>query len=123
VSLRSVIARQPYPHYWLGMAAAVLRLFALFALVLMLLGMASAPAASHAPMAAAPAEHCADRSKPDQAPAPKAMDCLATCTALPASEAVVPAPPPVPSPPRLIALADRFVGIVPEIATPPPKRG
>jgi hypothetical protein len=118
--LMSVIARQASRHYWTGMAAAVLRFLALVALMLMPLGMA-APAAAHAPMASAPGEHCADQSQPDETPAPKAMDCVATCTALPASNTPVPAPLAAPSPPRLIALADIFVGIVPEIATPPPK--
>jgi hypothetical protein len=118
--LMPVIARQASRSYWAGMAAAVLRLLALLALVLMPIGMASAPAAAHAPMAGAPAEHCVDQSQPDELPSPQAMDCVA-CTAMAASEMPVPTPLLAPSPPRLIALADVFVGIVPEIATPPPK--
>jgi hypothetical protein len=116
----SVIVAQGRGDYLRPMSAAI-RLLALIALVLMPLGMAPGHAmAHHAPHAAQPG-HCDDRSNPDRPPAPRAVDCVAACTALPANEASCPTPRLPPEAPGPIALAERFVGIVPEIATPPPK--
>lgn len=106
------------------MTAAVLRLLALIALVLMPIGMASAPAAASGMPAdhAMAAGHCEGQSRSDEAPAPN-MDCTAMCAAIPAREPVAQAPLFQRAAPRTIAFAFAFEGIVPETATPPPKLG
>jgi len=101
------------------MASAVLRLFTLFALVLMPLSMASAPA-SAAPTTSAPASHCDDHQQPAKAPAGPQMHCTA-CAALPAMDAPAPVAEMAPQMPMLIALASFLAGIEPDVATPPPK--
>ena len=117
----SVIARQSSAHYGARMAAAVLRLFALLALMLMPLGMAGAPA--HAQSAAsAPAGHCDEhqKQKPVDVPSAATVHCTG-CAALPAIEA----PPPIaelrPQMPMRLAPAELIEGIEPETATPPPR--
>ena len=104
-----------------AMSAAIFRLLALLALVLMPLGMSSAPAAASTMPAdhGMTAGHCEGQSSSDEAPAAK-MDC-AMCTAIPAREPVAQAPLFQRSAPRTIAFAFAFEGIVPETATPPPK--
>jgi len=101
------------------MASAVFRLFALFALVLMPLSMASAPASAQ-PTASSPAGHCDDHQMPSKAPAGPQIHCTA-CAALPAIDAPVPVVEMAPQPPMLIALASFLAGIEPDTATPPPK--
>lgn len=105
-----------------AMTAAVFRLLALIALVLMPMGMAGAPAAASAMPAdhGMAAGHCEGQSGSDEAPAAN-MDCTAMCTAIPARESVAQAPLFQRTAPRSIALAFAFEGIVPETATPPPK--
>ena len=122
----SVIVPTASRPYVARMAAAVTRLLTLLALVLMPLGMASAPAMAHA-MPAQHSEasmgHCDGQTDQNRAPAhsTQQMHC-AMCTALPA------VPPPTPSSrlkpvePRVIATVSPFTGIVPEIATPPPRQ-
>ena len=106
------------------MAAAILRLMALIALMLMPVGMAGAPAMAQP----APAEHgmamdhCDGMPGEEQAPAPSKMDCAAMCVALPAADTPAPEATIKPTAPRTIAIGARFDGIVPEIATPPPRR-
>lgn len=106
------------------MTAALLRLLTLLALVVMPIGMATAPAAaspvpaSHHMMGG----HCDEQPDQDQAPASK-MDCAAMCTALPATDSAAPTPVLKPKAPRTIAVATRFHGIILEIATPPPRQG
>ena len=106
------------------MTAALLRLLALLALVLMPFGMAGAPAMAQ-PMptqhAMASMGHCDEQRDQDEAPVSK-MDCTAMCTALPATDAPAPAPALQPIVPRTIAIAVPFAGIEPELATPPPRR-
>lgn len=106
------------------MTAALLRLLTLLALVLMPIGMTSAPAAA-SPMPAShhtAAGHCEEQPDQDQAPASK-MDCAAMCTALPATDAAAPSPVLKPKAPRTIAVATPFDGVILEIATPPPRHG
>jgi hypothetical protein len=106
------------------MIAALFRLLTLLALVLMPIGMTSAPAAASPMPASHPmtAGHCDEQPDQDQAPASR-MDCAAMCTALPATDAAAPTPVFKPKAPRTIAVATRFDGIILEIATPPPKHG
>lgn len=116
------------------MAAAVLRLLALIALVLMPFGMASAPALAASggndhrmamgnDMAGMDMSHCADGKdqQRDKAPTPKSMDCMAACAAIPAPGPSSLAEAINPSLPRAVFLATLFSGIDLEIATPPPK--
>jgi hypothetical protein len=122
----SVIVQPSSSHYGASMTAALLRLITLLALVLMPIGMASAPAmAQQMPMddaAMAMGEgHCDKQQGQDKAPATK-WDCTAMCTALPATDAPAPARRLKLAAPRAIAIAVSFDGIVPEIATPPPRQ-
>lgn len=116
------------------MAAAVLRLLALIALVLMPFGMASTPAlavpaGNDHRMAMGPdtagmdMSHCADEQNDDrnEAPTPGSMDCMAACAAIPAPGVPALTKAIRPASPRAVFLATPFSGIDPEIATPPPK--
>jgi hypothetical protein len=103
------------------MATAFLRLIALFALILMPLSMASAPASAQ-PTSAGPAGHCDDHQQPAKAPAGPQAHCTA-CAALPAIDAPAPIAELSPETPILISLADFLAGIEPDTATPPPKLG
>ncbi len=106
------------------MTAAVLRLLALIALVLMPIGMASVPAAASAMPAdhTMAAGHCEGQPGSEEAPA-ATMDCTAMCAAIPAREPVAKAPLFQRTALRTIVFAFAFEGIVPETATPPPKLG
>lgn len=110
------------------MTAALLRLLTLLALVLVPIGMTSAPAAASPTPAShhMAAGHCDEQPEDDQAPASK-MDCAAMCatmcTALPAMDAAAPNPLLKPKAPRTIAVAKPFDGIILELATPPPRLG
>lgn len=119
-----VIVPQGFRHYWTHMATAVLRLLTLFALVLMPFGMAAAPAMGQ-PMPAHHATsstgHCDEQPEQGQGPASKQMNCAAMCTAIPAADVPSPLLLLKPIAPRSIALAAPFVGVEPEIATPPPR--
>ena len=121
----SVIVPNARAFYVAAMAAALFRLLTLVALLWMPMGMATAPASAqaldHSAMAGSP--HCGDQPDGGKAPASKAMDCTAACTALPASPAPIPALPAKPEAPRSLAVSAPFGGIVPEIATPPPRLG
>jgi hypothetical protein len=120
----SVIAQQGQHFYGCGMTAALLRLLTMLALVLMPIGMTSAPAAA-SPVPAShhmTAGHCDEQPEQNQAPASK-MDCAAMCTALPATDSAAPNPVLMPKAPRTVAVATPFDGIILEIATPPPKHG
>ena len=101
------------------MASALLRLFALFALVLMPLSMASAPASAQ-PVASAPAGHCDDHQQPAKAPAGPQMHCTG-CAALPAIDAPPPVAEIVPQMSLRVAVTTHLSGIEPDPATPPPK--
>ena len=103
------------------MASALVRLLALFALVLMPLSMAGSPASAQ-PAAAAPSSHCNEHQQPADMPSGQQMHCMA-CAGLPAVEPPAPAPTMRPETPALSALADFAAGIRPDTATPPPKRG
>ena len=122
----SVIAATGSRSYGATMAAAVFRLLALVALVLMPLGMTGKPASAQSmptDHAAMTMGHCDDQPAKDNAPTPSKMDCKAMCTALPAANAPMPSPAMKPVVVRTTAVASPFAGIEPEIATPPPRRG
>ena len=120
-----VIAARGGGAYGRAMAAAALRLLTLIALVLMPVGMAGAPAMAQA----APVEHgmamghCDEMPGKEQAPPASKMDCAAMCTALPASFGLETGPMLKPEAPRSIVVSAPFDGVVPEIATPPPRLG
>lgn len=120
----SVIVPQAFRYYGTRMATAVFRLLTLFALVLMPFGMAATPAMAQ-PMAGhhamASMGHCDEQPDQDQGPASKQMDCAAMCSAIPAANGPSPLPVLKPVAPRSIALAAPFIGVEPEIATPPPR--
>jgi len=101
------------------MASALLRLLALFALVIMPLSMASASASAQ-PAVATPAGHCDDQQQPAKAPSAPQVHCTG-CAALPAMDAPAPLAELAPETPMLIALASFLAGIEPDTATPPPK--
>lgn len=110
--------------YSRGMASAVLRLAILLALAILPFGMAGTPALAaavdHSAMQAG-SGHCQEQAGKGQAPVKAPMDCTATCSALPAAPAPMPAPALKPAMPRTLSNPTPFAGIVPEIATPPPK--
>lgn len=110
-------------EYQSGMIRAASMLLALAAMLLMPFGMSAASAApSHrAPMAMAAMGHCGD-SAPGRSPAPSHSDCAISCTALLATTAQAPEPARLAALPALPRLAEPFSGLVPETATPPPKR-
>ena len=110
------------------MASAVTRILTLIALLLMPLGMGTAPALAapveHAALvdhASSPAGHCGEQQDQEEAPAPKKMDCAAACTAIPPASAAEPAALLKPTASRTNALMAPYTGIVLEIATPPPR--
>ena len=119
-----VIASQSWRDYPIAMAAYLFRLLAIVSVLLMPGAMAVAPAAAHAAPAASKASHCSgheeQKQEQEQAPAAMDMNCMA-CAALPAAVAAAQAEAGLPDAPRLLALAFEADGIVPEIATPPPK--
>ena len=117
--LRTSVAAEGWRGYFPDMASAFLRLIALFALMLMPLSMASAPASAQ-PAAAVPAGHCDEHQQPAKAPAGPQVHCTA-CAALPAIDAPAPVAELNPSMPMIIALASFLTGIEPDTATPPPK--
>ena len=107
------------------MFSALLRLATIFALLAMPVGMASAPAvAMTGADRATTIEHCPDNPSDHEAPSEVAMNCKAACTALPASlRPPLPDEAPRPELPRATASTVTFEDNIPEIATPPPRRG
>ena len=108
--------------YLRAMFRLVWKLAALFALLLMPLGMA-APAASpaHRPASAVAMEHCPDMPSKDGKSVPSA--CVANCAA------ALPAASPAPPEPALLGRShvervdfETPSGLHPETATPPPRR-
>ena len=100
----------------------VWRILALVAVLLMPLGMFAPAAAAHQAFAAMPMEHC-----PDQSPHKDMKSSFAECTM--ACSAALPAMDGSAAQVRIIACvpidcpaAKTLTGVVPEIATPPPKR-
>ena len=122
--MEAVIAQQASRSYVAGMTAASLRLLTLLALVLMPFGMSAPVAASPMPTShdMTMVGHCNGQHGEDETPVSK-MDCTAMCAALLATDAPAPTSILRPKAPRTIAIATPFVGVVPEIATPPPKYG
>ena len=105
--------------------AALFRLLAIAAMLLMPFGMGLAPAAASSghKMSMAPSGHC------DQAPASKSnkaklpMSCAAACTALPATPASIPLPDQLPPIANWSVNPPALSGTAPPPATPPPRLG
>jgi hypothetical protein len=108
------------PGSYLGGMVAV-RLLALIALVLMPFTMTAAPAEAHAIPQGLSEQHCSDHQQPASSPALDMAQCMLMCAALPASEPLNISPPDVPRAPRQITLDDPIIGIILDIATPPPR--
>ena len=122
--LIQIILLCAFRNYRIVMALTVLRLLTLVALMLMPFGMGAAPAMAQqvsTAQATTSMDHCDKQSDENGAPAPQQTDCAVMCIAI--SSAANPTPPPLLQPvaPRSIALATLFVGVEPDIATPPPK--
>ena len=115
------IARRGTAAYRDAMRSPLARLLALVALLLMPLGMASAPANAAPAAQSVAAGHCDDHAPAPDAPIKKPMHCTA-CAALPAADAPEPSARVLPSAPRWLALSAPINGVEPDIATPPPKR-
>ncbi len=115
-----VIARQGSQPYLRPMASAVLKLVAFLAVLLMPLGIATAPAAAEPHSATAASGHCDEHQKPAEAPAEPQAHCTG-CSALPAMEAPAAAGEARPQAPMLLALSDFRAGVEPDTITPPPK--
>lgn len=98
------------------------KLLALLAVLLMPLGMSAAAAADHhASMAGASTNHCPDQSSQHPQRDGAAMCSMACASALPAQE-LIRNEPPVRRAALVMPVADhRLHGVLPEIATPPPK--
>lgn len=106
------------------MAVAVLRLLTLVALMLMPFGMGPTSAMAHqmsTDQAIASMDHCDKQSDEDRAPVPMQTDCAIMCSAISSANSPTSSPLLKPVPPRSIALTTLFVGVEPDIATPPPK--
>ena len=121
-----VIAVKAPPLYEAPVAAAIVRLLALFALILMPIGMGLSPATASGhqlPAAsAAMSEHCEGEQKKDEpGKADRAMHCAAACTALLAKPPAEAVPAPYVRPALSLLVEHRLTGDEPEIATPPPK--
>lgn len=119
--MREFIAPSGASPYDRGMASVVLRLLALVALLFMPMSMGnSAAAATHSTAAATADGHCQDHQKPAEKSPKMDMHC-ASCSALPAAEAIVDTSALKPATPRQMTVTDDIAGNEPEIATPPPK--
>jgi hypothetical protein len=121
-----VIAAKATPPYETRVAAAIIRLLALFALILMPVGMGLSPAAASGhelPAAsAAMSEHCGGDQEPSEpGKADRAMHCAAACTALPAHPSAEAVPVAFDGAVRSLLVEQHLSGGEPEIATPPPK--
>jgi hypothetical protein len=100
--------------------AAVFRLLALVALVLMPFTMAAAPAGAHAMPQAMTQDHCGDHPDAPAAPADMAQ-CMLMCAALPAAEPLTVFAPDLPKAPLRLNRVKPIHGIILDIATPPPR--
>jgi hypothetical protein len=117
-----VIAVPAEPQYRGGMRLIMLKLIALMAVLLMPLGMSEASAAGHhTASVSAPAQHCPDRS-PNHEMKGGIAECTMVCAAaLPAADGTREIPHLRAGSPAVLPAEQRMDGIVPEIATPPPK--
>jgi hypothetical protein len=110
------------------MIAVLLRLLALAAVMLMPLGMSASAAPAGQPAMAGMAGHCDEQGNGDEQGSPEdgapeaPMDCTG-CAALMASAGPRPGIRAVPKLPARVADLSPVPGSVPELATPPPKRG
>ena len=105
--------------------ALVWKLLTLVAVLLLPLGMNSAPAAAathHGSMASMPVEHCPEQS-PKHVGKAGFVECTMACSAaLPAADFRGHDPLMIACTPVEPCVADRLHGLHPETATPPPKR-
>lgn len=108
--------------YEAAMASALLRLIAFVAVLLMPLGMGTAPAAAHEmPVASMAMQHCPDQPASNDGKAGIAQ-CMMVCSAaLPAADAPAAEPHVIVCLPEQPARADALRGLHPETATPPPR--
>jgi hypothetical protein len=105
------------------MRAIALKLLALFAVMLMPLGMTAAPAAAHhRPAAAMPMEHCPEPVQPHDTKSGLVECAMACSAALPAVGSPLPMRPLILCAPVESSLSSRLRGLHPDPATPPPKR-
>jgi hypothetical protein len=105
------------------MQSIVLRMLALIAVVLMQIGMTpTAAAAMHQTGASAATNHCGGQAQPQYPPnSAQADDCTGCAAVAPVAPLAV-APQDVPAVAHHGSLADLRLGLILEIATPPPKR-
>lgn len=101
--------------------ASILRLLLALSLVMMPFAMAADPGHAHAAALAAAADDCDTHQVSGPVSAPASADCAVNCTALawvdPPTREMISSP----RLPRLAAQGAKFIGVVPETATPPPK--
>ena len=98
----------------------IARLLTLVALVLMPFGMTAAPAHGGPIAHAVTADGCDGNEDQDEAPVTRS-DCTISCTAIPLAGQSISRTFALPEAPQLVAPVVSFRGIVPEIATPPPR--
>lgn len=122
-----VIARQGGCAYLRSVAAALFRLLAIAAMILMPVGMGMAPAGaapSHsAGMSQMVGEHCGAKADCDGGKGQMGMHCTAACTALPAGTAVEAGAPAATGSPAPSVAIEEIAGTTPPPATPPPRAG
>jgi hypothetical protein len=109
-------------RYGRGMRSILLRLVTLVAVMLMPLGMAAAPAAAHHSTASAAMPHCPDRPASDHGKGGMAECTMMCSSALPAIDQAPAGPAIIARTPLAPSLVMLLRGILPDIATPPPKR-
>ena len=98
----------------------IARLLTLGALVLMPFGMAAAPAHGGPIAHAVTADGCDGNEDQDEAPVTRS-DCTISCTAIPLAGQSISRTFALRKAAQLVGPVVRFRGIVPEIATPPPR--
>ena len=118
----AAIATAPTRPYLDAMISRCLRIFTLFALIVMPFTMQSAPAEAHAMPQAMADGHCGDHPGGQQAPAPDMAQCMLMCAALPATAPLVLFAPDLPKAPPQLAIIKPIHGIILDIATPPPRQ-
>jgi adenosylmethionine-8-amino-7-oxononanoate aminotransferase len=102
---------------------ALVKLLALFAVLLLPLGMTPAAAtATHHPMASMPMQHCPEQGSGHQSKTAFAACTMACSAALPALDRCAAQPLTVARERVRPSLAQQLSDLHPDIATPPPKR-
>jgi hypothetical protein len=122
-----VIARQGRTLYLGQVVAALFRLLAIAAIILMPLSMGIAPAAaavpsSHASMKGQEDGHCGQKPDNDSGKA-MAMQCTGSCSALPCEPASFSAQEPAPVACLSASAVKELHGVMLPLSTPPPRLG